>query len=389
MQLDPLTLLAVSGVMAVLCGISFILNTSFRNNDATGRVWSVGFIAAVVSAMGLTVSEMNPENWIALIIGNMALPVAMGAMWAGSRLFNGRTSGFWIVTIISALVGLAVIVRGPHAGVWAGAVEFNIGVGILAGCAAWETSTRRLKRNVNGRIAAAVYAVASLFYILRSIALVTIGRHDPFFEMIFGTATITFVNLVLIVALTVALSILRAERASGGAVGDFTDGIHSAAGVLSASAFAQAAADHIDRAEMAPRGPYTIALIGADIDNLPELNIAFGRKAGDEAIARFAQTLRYTVPPTSLIGHPAAGRFLILVGIVAETEARAITEQIQMAQVDEPMGERQRIRLTASFGTATTAEYGYDLDALTAAVSQRIDCAKEVGNETGVIATQS
>jgi diguanylate cyclase (GGDEF)-like protein len=378
MPLDPLTLLAVSGVISVLCGMSFVLNTAFSRNDGTARMWSVGFISAILGAISLTVYAMSPTTWIALILGNAALPIALGSMWSGARLYNGRTSRFAVVGAVAALVALAVIVRGPDAGGWAGAVEFNLGVAVLAFCAAVEFYSRRLKRNVNGRIASVIFWLSGSFYAARSATLFFDGHDSLFFTSVFGTATVTFVNMLLMVTLSIALSTLRAERA-GGAVGDFTDGIHSAAGVLSAAAFSQDAADHVDRAADAPGGAVPLALIGADIDNLPEFNIAFGRTAGDQAIARFATTLRNTAPVMSIIGHPAAGRFLILVEAANTAEARAIATRLQISLVDTPLEEAGQIRFTASFSVAHTSDHAHDLRVLTAAVTRTVEAVKVAG----------
>ena len=386
MPLDPLTLLAVSGAIAALCGMSFVLNTAFSRNDAAGRMWSVGFIAAILGGISLTIHAISPSTWIALIVGNAALPISLGAMWSGARLYNGKTSRFAVVGIVAAFVAGAVIVRGPDAGAWAGAVEFNLGVAALALCAAVEMSSRRLKRNVNGRIASVVFWLVGFFYAARSVALVVDGHDGAFFTAVFGTSTVTFVNTLLLVTLSIALSTLRAERAVG-AVGDFTTGIHSAAGVLSAAAFSQAAADHVDRAERAPGGSAPLALIGADIDNLPEFNIAFGRAAGDQAIARFASTLRRTAPVMSVVGHPAAGRFLILAEAANPAEARAIAVRLQNSLVDTPLEHDGQIRFTASFSVAHTGDYGHDLGALTAAVTDAVDAVKTAGGNDIVVAT--
>ena len=153
-------------------------------------------------------------------------------------------------------------------------------------------------------------------------------------------------------------------------------GIHSAAGVLSATAFAQAAADHLDRAAASQSG---LALIGADIDKLPELNTVFGRAAGDQAIALLAQTLRHTAPTMALIGHPAAGRFFVVVSVASATEALTITERIQTALVDDPSTDSSQIHMTASFGIADSYDHGHDLTALTKAVNAAIGIVKEAG----------
>ena len=52
MNLDVVTLMAMSSLAIVICGVSFILNTSITRNDATGRIWSLGFIIGIIVAAG-------------------------------------------------------------------------------------------------------------------------------------------------------------------------------------------------------------------------------------------------------------------------------------------------------------------------------------------------
>ena len=155
---------------------------------------------------------------------------------------------------------------------------------------------------------------------------------------------------------------------------------------MTSSAFVQAATDHIERAD---RWQLGLAVIGADIDNLPEINTACGRTAGDAAIARFAQTLRYSSPVMALIGHPAAGSFLILVSVSSATEARGITERIQTALVDEPVTDSFRIRLTASFAIADTFDHGYELGVLTSAVTEAIRTLKRGGGNDITVVSET
>jgi diguanylate cyclase (GGDEF)-like protein len=382
MQLDTLTLLVLNGVVVALCGVSFILNTAFTRNDSVGRVWSLGFIAAVMVTLAHTGSEAGQMIWWAIVVANVALIIAAGSLWAGLRLNSQRSYGFWVIAAISVLVFAATLLHGESAGRWAGAVELWIGLAVLLALGALEAVRGRLRRNVNGRILAIALWIAALAAAARAVVFTVDGATGAVFLTYFNTANAAVLSLCLVVIMTIAVSALRAQQSSSSAVGDLTDGIHSAAGVLSAAAFAQAAADHLDRAKKTEFG---LALIGADIDNLPEINTVFGRVAGDEAITRFATKLRESAPVLSIVGHRASGRFLVLAGAASASEARVLAERIQTALVDEPLQEGAQIRLTASFGIADTFDHGYDLPSLSIAVSAAIDAVKvDGGNDIAV-----
>ncbi|ANP71424.1 GGDEF domain-containing protein [Cryobacterium arcticum] len=386
MELDAPTLQMISGLMVVLCGASFILNTALNRNDPPGRLWSLAFVAGIMVAVGYGVYVISDTAWWAIALANTALVISIGALWSGSRVYNGRPSAFIIVGGLALLVGVVTILPGEEGGEWAGAALLWFIVSALGALGGAEAMRWRLRRNVNGRILAIVLFLAGAFYLGRAVTFLVDGPDSITFTTYFGTGTTSIFNMALIVTASIAVSILRAERVGSNAVGDIAVGIHSAAGVLSGPSFRQAAADHLQRAEMSERG---LAVIGADIDNLPEINTAFGRTAGDEAISRFADTLRGSAPMMAQIGHLAAGRFFILAGVSSATEARAITERVQNALVDGPLGESYQIRLTASFGIADTFDHGYDLDKLSEAVNRAIDIVKHGGGNDIAVAVDA
>lgn len=371
MELDTLTLLLINGAVVALCGVSFILNTAFQQNDPAGRIWSMAFIAAMVVTITHGSSVDGQLIWWSNVLANVALCVAVGSVWGGLLRYNGRGRrvGFWVVAAVSVLVFAATLLDGEAAGRWAGAAELWVAVGILAALGAIEAARGRLRRNLSGRILALVLWVTAVTAVTRAIVFTRDGATGSVFQGYFNTANITVLSICLVVPLSIAVSVLRAQQVQGSAVGDLTDGIHSAAGVLSATAFGQAATDHLARAQNAGTG---LALIGADIDNLPEINISFGRAAGDEAISRFARKIRASAPVLSIIGHRASGRFLVLAGATTPDEARALAERIQAKLVDEPLPQTSLIRLTASFGIADTTHHGYDLTTLGSAVNDAI-----------------
>jgi diguanylate cyclase (GGDEF)-like protein len=386
MLLDEATLQMMSGLIVILCGVSFIFNTALNRNDPCGRLWSLAFVGGMMVAVGYGVYVVSADAWWAITFANTALTVTVGALWAGCRVYNGRSSGFLIVGGLALLVGVVTGVAGPDGGEWAGAGLLWLVVAALGGLGGFEAHRGRLRRNINGRVLAIVLSIVAVFYTGRAVTFLLIGADNDTFRNYFGSGTTSMLNMALIVTASIAVSILRAEGGGSNAVGDITVGIHSAAGVLSATSFPQAARDHLERANRAQQG---LAVIGADIDNLPEINTAFGRAAGDEAIARFADTLRGSAPLMAQIGHPAAGRFYVLAAVGSATEARTITERIQNALVDGPLGESYRIRLTASFGIADTFDHGYELTALTDAVSGAINLVKAQGGNDIAVVTET
>ena len=376
MTLDPTTLLAMSSLAAIICGVSFILNTSFNSNDPAGRTWSLGFISGIVVAAGYGAGTAVPDAWWALLVGNVAYVVSIGALWSGTRLFNGRSSRLWVVGAIALVVGLITLFQITGEGVWAGSTSLCAGLVVLMVLAALELQRGRLRRNLNSRSFSLVLWIVAAFTSVRVVVYFSAGRESDVFHSFFSSGIASILTMTLVISAAITVSILRTEAGGASAVGDFSVGIHSRAGVLSAAAFTQAAGDHLERAAAAQAG---IALIGADVDSLPEVNIAFGRTAGDDAISEFAQTLRFSAPVMALIGHPSAGRFLIVVAVAGSAEALAVTERIQTALVDNPLPENQKIRLTASFGIADSFDHGYSLENLTERVYESIDTVKASG----------
>jgi diguanylate cyclase (GGDEF)-like protein len=376
MNLDETTLLVLCGLIVVLCAVQFVLGTSFNENDPAGRFWTFTFVTGIMGGVSLALFGADSHAWWALVVAYVMVTFAVGAIWAGMRRFNRRPARFWAVAIAAVVVAVAMLLDGPLRSEWAGAVGYFGVIVVLTGLASVEAFTGRLARNLSGRVLAVVLGLVAVYHLGRLITFAVYGPDRPEFQVAFGTAADTVMVTCLVVTATISLSTLRAEGRSTNAVGDRMHGIHSEAGVLSSDAFSQAAADHMDRARAAGFG---LAMIAADIDNLPEINTAFGRSAGDAAISAFAATIRTEAPVMALIGHRAAGRFLVLAVVASATEALAMTERIQTALVDNPLREARGIRMTASFGVADTWDHGHSVAALEAAASRAIDSVKAAG----------
>ena len=254
MLLDGPTLQMISGLIVILCGVSFIFNTAMTRNDPPGRLWSLAFVAGMMVAIGYGVFIINPHAWWSIAFANTCLVVTVGALWSGCRVYNGRSSGFPVVGGLALLVAVVSLLPGPGGDEWAGAAPLWLTVAVLGALGGYEALHGRMRRNVNGRILALVLFIVAVFYLSRAGTFLAVGVNHDTFRTYYDSGITSILNMSLIVTACIAVSILRAEGVGSNAVGDITVGIHSAAGVLSATAFRQAAADHLERAGRAQLG---------------------------------------------------------------------------------------------------------------------------------------
>lgn len=382
MTLDITSLLLISGLIIILCGVSFILNTAMRRNDASGRLWSISFIAGMLTALSFSVWAVSPHLWWILAIGNTAYVLSVGAIWSGARVFNGRSSLIWVGLAASAVILVLTCIEGPDAGVWTGSTALFVGIAVFAGLGGAETMRSRMRRNLNARILSFCLWIVAAYYVLRASIFVTMGPESVVFQTYFSTQITTIITILLVLLGTISMSILQAERSGARALGDVTVGVHSVVGVLSAASFMQQWADWVERSSF--HGD-RLAMIAMDVDNLPQMNTAFGRTFGDTAIRSVAQIVRHHAPTCGLLGHTGAGRFVIVSVVGAAEEAEELAIRLQTALVDEPIDPEQSLRATASFGVVDTDSFGYSLPALRRALDIATQAARDEGGNRIVV----
>jgi len=382
-RLDITTLLLVAGLVIVLCGISFVLNTAMRRNDASGRLWSLSFIAGMLTALSFLVWNVAPEVWWVLAIGNTAYVISIATIWSGARVFNGRSSLIWISLAAGLVTAVLTVIEGSRdPGVWIGSIPLFVGIAVFSGLAGAETMRSRMRRNLNARILSFCLWIVCAYYVMRTSVYITMGPESAIFQDYFGSDTTSVITILLVLLSAISMSILQAERSGARALGDVTVGVHSVVGVLSAASFMQQWADWVERASF---NGDRLAMIAMDIDNLPQMNTAFGRTFGDTAIRSVAQIVRHYAPTTSLLGHTGAGRFVIVVVTATTQEAEQLAIRLQTALVDEPIDPQQSLRATASFGVVDTDIFGYGLPVLRRALDDATLKARDEGGNRIVV----
>lgn len=388
MVLDSATLMVMSALVTILAGSSFILNTAIQRIDIVSRLWTIAFTNGMLASLAYGFDALNPGTWITVAVGNAAIVGAIGLVWAGCRAYNGRRPLIWIVLIGVAAVGVAVAVRGPDGGEWAGGAEMLGAVALFALLAGVEGLTGQMRPRVNARSLAVVMLVVAAFYLARCGVFLVYGPYSDMFRSYFGTNLATFVTILFMISSSVAMTSLQVERAYGDrpTVGMRSRGGVFSIGVLSADSFDEGARDRIDRAR---RRSSSVALLLIRIDGLKEINTAFGRGTGDAALQTVATVLRDVTPTSSVLGRQTVANFGVLAMVSEPQATREIAEAILAEIVEARLEGASDIRLSASIGVSDSFTVAFDFDKLRDAALVALERAREAGGNRVETAVQT
>lgn len=375
MNLDITTVAAMSGLVVILCGITFVLNTTLRRNDAVGRIWSVAFVAAILETVAYTVEGLQPAAWWAIAVGNGAFVLALGMLWSGYRAANGRRPLYTVALVVGALVAVAVLTRGPSGGVWAGAVELFVGAAAFAGLGFAETLRGWMVRSVNARIVGIASLTLALYYAARAALLPILGPGDPVFTVAFGSVSATMVSLGLFVIGTVTLSMVQMERFRRPGLDTPSDS--EAEGLLGPDRFRTLAEVWLRRAV---RDQTTFALLLVELANIDEINLAFGRGLGDNAIRLMGRLAVGDAPAASLVGRLSRQRFAVLFAMEDDDDARVVAERINGDALTSPIDDADRFRAAAYIGITSTRAAGSRYEDLLETAEAVLELAVDSGH---------
>ena len=385
MVIDILTLLVAAGAVVAIAGVSFILNTVLRRNDAYGRIWSIAFISGILETIAYLVWATSETAWWAAAVGNGALVASLGFMWSGARSYNGRVRTYqWVTGLASVLAIGSALIEGPDGTDWAGAEVMFIAIVAFSALAGVESVRGVLKSSVNGRVLSIVFWVVSLYYLIRLIVLVATGETSVAFTQYFGTVTTTFIAIVLVIVAAISMSVLQPadstrEHGSGRRTGTLV-----IPGVVSVDQFEQQATDWIARSR---RDHEPLVVLELAVDNLDHIVTAFGRDLGDDTIRTVGRIACEKTPAATLVGYLGGERFLILTTSPSFGSPAEIAERLQTALVETPVNNDQGVRATATFGVATTEDVGYTLEGLEKVARVAMRAAQVDGPGTVRVAT--
>lgn len=381
-MIDNWTISLASSIVVVVTATLFIgLTLSYKDSEI-GRIWACGFLTGILTTLSYLMWSLTPEAWWAVAVGNMALVGGAGLFWIGCRLHNGRRGFWWLVIVACIIVLVSVLVAGPDGGPWAGAMFYFAGVASFSGLAAIEAARGQLSRALGARMLFVVFTTQAVFFVGRFIAFAILGPESPQFDLFFGTSANALVTMVLVILLSTAMALIRALQAgsvprerrvsatAGTVVGYNNDG------VLTELAFERVLRDWLERAAFHHE---QLALLQFKLDDLDEINTAFGRVHGDAVLARFTAIVRRFGPPHSDIGVAGTGKLVLATAMPSVDEAIEAARSVQEALLEEPLATFAGVRPTISVGIALTDYTGFDFFELHTAARLACDRATDAG----------
>lgn len=388
MLFDPWTLAFSSAIVVMVASAIYIIGTlAYKDNDA-GRIWSVAYMAGVLTTLSYLNYSLNPETWWTGAVGNASLVVGAGFFWSGSRVRNGHRPLFLVVAASGVLVALAALARGPEGGPWAGASLYFLGVAAFAAAAAIEMQRGRHHNELGSMTLTVVFSIQSAYYLTRLFALTVFGAESTFFTEAVGSSVTAVVSMILIIVLSATMAMMRAERTRAGTAlfDDYGSAGTTEHGVLRAESFHHVVGDWLERCKVHGE---QLALIHLGLDNLDEINAAFGRAHGDEVLKRFTTVVRHHGPPHSDIGQAGTGRLVVAVPMADSGEAVAAVATLQTRLLDEPIPELKGLRPTLSVGVALSGDWGYHFRPLSTAARIACDQASAAGGNRVIVASSA
>lgn len=340
LSLDLPTLLIASGIVLTVCGAIFVLSTIRHHSDYPSRLWSAAFSVGILTMVSFAVWAAIPESPVVIGVGNGALVTCIALIWSGNRAFNERASRS-LVAVAGGLLVAVVAWIDVAGGSWAGGQLFLIGVAVFALLAGAEALRGRMRRSRNARILAVVMLVVGSFYTLRAIVFAIGGPESPLFVDYLGTDVTTVITIIFVITASTSLALLRLEDQPGeqrlldtGRWDRFA----------TRELFATAVDDRLARLEVSAE---TAVLVRVDIDNLPEMNIAFGRAFTESAMILVGNVIRNTVSAAAVLGHTGGSGFDALVFENVDS-ALECAKRIRSALIDTPIDVSQGLRISAT-----------------------------------------
>ena len=320
MSFDVGSVLAVSALVVNLSGVLFILETLIRRDEGAGRIWAVGFLAAMLMTLAYVLWTQTHDTWWAIAVGNGALVASSGCMWLGCRVFNGRRvrAASVVVAVAALACAIAVMAEGPAGGDWAAAEWMFIALVVLAGAGAVECLRGELLASRIAWMLAFMLAAYALYYVSRTTAFLTSGPDSSLFTSGFGTIPTSFVTVAYTIVAVVSTSVLRASRATvRGYLRPASTGAASD-DILTAEEFSAALGGLCERARLRSEN---VAVISVRVDDIDQISTAFGSEAAHAVSATWRRGVRRHAPTNALVGED--GLDGLAVGILTDSAADA------------------------------------------------------------------
>lgn len=363
MTLDLASVVIMTALVVNVSGVLYLVETLLRRDEGAGRVWALGFLAAMLTTLAYTMWAQDPSAWWAVAVGNAAFVAGTGCMWLGCRRFNRRRMDWAAALVVAGVLGaaLSVVIEGPGGGDWAGAIGMFVALLVFAGAGAAECLRGAMRESRTAWALGAVLGLQSLYYVSRTTAFVTMGPESSVFQAAFGTIPTGFLTVILTIVAVVVTSVLRASRAP--VRGDLrrTDVGSTGDAILSREDFSDSLAALCERASWRSE---LVGVIAVRVDDLEQISTAFGSEVARSVTETWRTGVRRHAPSDALVAEDGPNGLFVGVLVDSPADARRQAGAIYRGLFDDLGKVGGGVIPVVGVGIGLSDAAGYDADAL-------------------------
>lgn len=357
-MLDQFTTSAMTALVALVAGGTFIIETLFRRDDKVGRVWSVSFLAGIATTLAYAAWAAGVGGYLAIAAGNMLFVASMGGMWLGVRRFNDRRLTIPVVMVAAScsIVAGAVIVEGAAGGDWAGWTAMGVSLIVFPALAAAETFRPPIRSIRTAWPLGAVFALVAVYYVVRTAVFVGSGPDSEVFQSYLSTNVTSVLTIILTIVAVVVSSVLRATQTDLRTFAWMARGGVTPDGIYVSPAFMGALDDIAERARW--RGDL-LAVIAIRVEDLPQIAVAFGPDVVGDIVERLRTGVRRHAPASAPVGEDGSGGLLVAAPSAHAADARRQAAVIYRGVFDVLVGVSGAVVPVVGVGVAVSSDVGY------------------------------
>jgi diguanylate cyclase (GGDEF)-like protein len=384
LQLDSYTLLVACCGLLIMLGFAFVF-LWVRDTRSIWLMWWGVPIIFTGAALTFYLRDSWQDNFVSIAFGNAARITALGCLWYGIRLFQGRRPPWGVVSLIG-VAWVALCLYPPFVeNLTARIVGVSLAMSVLSALAArelWIDRADALRSRVPTMI---VFISASVLMLVRAaiagIAPFPVGSGplDAMWLAIFSWLAVGHIMFAAIFFLAMTMERREAEQRSFALSDPLT-------GLLNRRAFGDFA-QRMSRRRAGLRDP--MALLVLDLDHFKQVNDRYGHEVGDRMLKAFADASEDSVRPSDQLFRMGGEEFCFVLPGTSLNDAIPVAERIRRAfeavEIETADGPATT---TVSIGIAATS-FALDIDVLLAAADAAVYEAKARGRNRLVVAEPS
>lgn len=368
MHLDVPTLTLVDIYVLLLLGVLVFCAWRSGQRDSTLGCTCLMLLFGTVSTVLGSLRGLGMDV-VPIVLGNIALQLALAMNWTAMRTFAGRRPYLPGIVAGALLWGGLCLVPAFYSSLTARLLLASALTVIYTALAMFELWRSRLQISVSLRPAIGLMMFHVAFYLLRMV----VDRGQPFGdpEAVSFFAFVIFETLLYAIGISfVTLAMVRERAEQQYRHASLSDPL---TGIGNRRSFIDAGQALLQRGRM--RGE-PVALLLCDLDFFKRLNDTFGHQAGDRALVDFGQVIARRMRRQDVFGRIGGEEFACLLADADALVAREVAERIRAEFAAMPFAEQGR--LSVSIGVATTTSR-YELDELLAQADRALYVAKAAG----------